>query len=525
VAYRFKRGVRTGECRHTRCFSLIVWRRYWFAEGGRLSAAVLRIGIAVAVWWSLERLQARWTPNAPGGAPGVYHSIGLWRLFGDRPPSQPVIDALWTIARVSTLAMLIGASSRAATVVSCVATVALTSLSYSGLLAWDHAFNPVLLAQLAFLGARGGDALSIDALARRHRGEPARDLPRGYQWSIRLVQFTIALVFAGALFHKLRGAGFTLRWATTDNLRNQMLLRYDVGGVPHPSIVEWLLEDAWRYRVAAALSMISQAMPLAACLLVRRPVVRALCGGFFVIEVVGIATIMQLPNFNWLPLAVVFVDWDALVRTRSATAAKPWRSPRGANMFIGAFLAVQLATALVPRLDSRLGAYPFTSFQMFTKLRVREPSDRHLPYALPAAHFVLEPPNADESRWLDYAFRTILHSDPGELHARLDGILSYARGHYPDAAIRGIRLELVILETAAYPAAARLEPHRVGTLATLRDGVFAIELGNAHPGPLLYFRSDHSEPSTVPIANAAFVVVVIDEQPWVVRMPPRCVGC
>ena len=34
----------------------------------------------------------------------------------------------------------------------------------------------VFLAQLAFLGARGGDALSLDALIRRRRGLPPQSL-------------------------------------------------------------------------------------------------------------------------------------------------------------------------------------------------------------------------------------------------------------------------------------------------------------------------------------------------------------
>ena len=99
----------------------------------------------------------------------------------------------------------------------------------------------MLLAQIAFLGARGGDALSIDALARRVRGERGLDVARGYQWSIRLVQFTVALVFASALYHKLRAGGFTFAWASTDNLRHQLLLRYDLGGAARPPIVDWLL--------------------------------------------------------------------------------------------------------------------------------------------------------------------------------------------------------------------------------------------------------------------------------------------
>jgi hypothetical protein len=487
----------------------------------------LRIGIAASVWWSLELMQASWPANAPGAplSPGVYHPLGIWMLFGDQPPSHAVIEALWLIARVSTLAMLIGAFSRAATAVSFAATVALASLSYTGMLSWSHQYNPVLLAQLAFLGARGGDAFSVDAIARRFRGQPDCNVYRGYQWSIRLVQLAVALVFAGALYHKLRSAGFTLRWATTDNLRHHLLLRYDLGDVPHPRIVAWILEDVWRYRGAAALSMISQGMPLAACLLVRRPVLRAMCGAFFMMEVLGIGAIMQLWNPNWLLLGVVFVDWDALLRAHAvpapASTSTSWRVPRGPSVFIGAFVALELATAFVPRLDSQLRAYPFTSFQMFATLRVREPYDQHLPYGLSAGHFEIDPPSDEASNWLDHAYRTTIRNDPRELPARLDGILDDARARYPGRTIRGIRLELVILETRAYPAPARLEPHLVGIVGELRDGAFATELGKEHHQPLVYFRSDRSDAYAVPMPGASIGVALIDDRPWVVHMPAR----
>jgi hypothetical protein len=499
------------------------WRRYWCAEGGRLSAAILRIAIAAAVWWSLALLRAGWPANAPGAPdfPGVYHPIGVWALVGDHPPSQAAIEALWTIARVSTLAMLIGAFSRTATAVSCAATIFLASLSYTGSLTWAHQFNPVLLAQLAFLGARGGDALSIDALARRARGEHGLDVERGYQWSIRLVQLTVALVFTGALYHKLRAGGFTFAWATTDNLRHQLLLRYDVGGIPRPLIVDWLLASAWRYHTAAALSMISQAMPIVACFAVRRPALRAACGAFFVTEVLGIAAIMQWWNVNWLPLAVVFVDWEALCGVAVVAARPVPRIPRVAHAFIVTMIAAEVLTAFPARWSRHVQAYPFTSFQMFAAVRAREPYDRHLAYGIAAGQFALDPPHEEAAHWLDQAYRPTLHCDPDELPERLAGILGDARRHYPDASFRGIRLDLAILETPAYPAPAKLESHVVGTIAELRDGHYASELGKPQRGPLLYFRSDRSEAFSVPVAGTSIVAATGADRRWVVRMPRR----
>src|SRR5690606_17225726 len=111
------------------------------------------------------------------------------------------------------------------------------------------------------------------AWIRHLRGLPPLDVPRGYQWSLRLVQLAIALMFAGAVFHKLLHGHFTLRWALSDNLRHHLLVRYDLAGLERPELVTWLLEDVWRYRTAAVMNLVAQLLPIVACLFVRRPLV------------------------------------------------------------------------------------------------------------------------------------------------------------------------------------------------------------------------------------------------------------
>ena len=74
----------------------------------------------------------------------------------------------------------------------------------------------VWIAMLALQGARAGDVLSIDWLARKLRKLPPRDVPRGYQWSLRLVQLAVALMFFSGMFHKIIHGHFTLRWALSE---------------------------------------------------------------------------------------------------------------------------------------------------------------------------------------------------------------------------------------------------------------------------------------------------------------------
>src|SRR5690606_4362397 len=101
-------------------------------------------------------MQGTWPANAPGAPepPDVYRPVGIWMLLGGSPPGTTLIDLLWIVARVATVAMAIGVVSRAATAISFVASVALASLYYSGFPAWSHTYNVVFVAQLALLGAR-----------------------------------------------------------------------------------------------------------------------------------------------------------------------------------------------------------------------------------------------------------------------------------------------------------------------------------------------------------------------------------
>src|SRR5581483_3875567 len=102
--------------------------------------------------------------------------------------------------------------------------------------AWSHDLNVVLLALLAFLGARGGDVLSLDAVIARRRGRTIP--PAAYQWSLRLIQLAVGLMFVSACMLKLKTGG--LRWALSDNLRHQLLVRYDlIGETTHSPMVDW----------------------------------------------------------------------------------------------------------------------------------------------------------------------------------------------------------------------------------------------------------------------------------------------
>lgn len=529
------------------------WQRYWFAEGGRWSAAILRIAIAGAVLLSLRQLATLSTVHIPG-PPELYRPVGIWMIFGRHVPPGFVVTLLWVIAIGASIAMLVGLFSRAATAVSFVTALALASASFASSATWSHQYNVVFLAQLAFLGARGGDVLSVDALIRHARGLPPINIPGGYQWSVRLVQLAVALMFTGAAFHKILHGHFTLRWALSDNLRHQLLVRYDLAGLPRPAMADWIIDDVWRFRTAAVLNLISQAAPILAVIFVRRPWVRALAGGFFVLETVALGLVVALRNWHWLPLAAAFIDWDRLVGAVAPRAAaspplpEGWAPPRATSRFIVAFIVYDAFTALVPRVDQALNTYPFSGFPMFATVRARAPYDEHLPYAVPGDHFEAisdRPLDERAQRWIDHMNRRLFQvTDPAVFKKRLATILADVQGRFPEFGIHGLRHHLTIFEAPAYPAAARFEPHQIAVMGEIdAKGTFRSVLGslddegvalrpqgvNTANARLVVYTDDSPTPRelaapregdrfvTGPIAgDPLYVVAIIEGTPWLV---------
>ncbi|MBA3465607.1 MAG: hypothetical protein H0T46_37090 [Deltaproteobacteria bacterium] len=484
------------------------WQRYWFADGGRHAAAVVRVAIAASVLLSLWRLWSLDPLVAPGA---LYRPVGVWMVMGRTVPPDALIALLWVLAWGGTVCMLVGFYTRASTAVSFGASIALAAISFSGSATWSHQYNVVFLAQCAFLGARSGDVWSVDALIRKKRGLPSIKVARGYQWSLRLVQLAVALMFAGAVFHKLLHGHGTLRWALSDNLRHHLLVRFDLAGLDRPFLVEWIIDDVWRYRGAALLNMITQLAPLIAVIFVRRPWVRALGGLAFVTETIALGLVISLWNLHWLPLVAVFIDWDALLGT-TTTPPPPadWKPPRRPRIFIIAFVIYEVVTSFIPTLDQRLNTFPFSGFPMFATIRAKAPYGDHHDYVLPGDH--IEPIGSTvhkfAQRWLDHSFRGLHNErDPERIKAKLAQIVEQAPSRYPDATIKGVRAYLMLFVAPAYPARAHFEPHPVAVTGELHpDGTFKTLLGTLD-GTTLTLRPREIDTTTVELAYYA------DDQP------------
>jgi hypothetical protein len=220
-----------------------LWCGYWFAPGGRISVAMVRIAVAIALLWMLLRIA--------GQAPPQFYHHGIWMLYPGRPTTA-VVTAITAVAWLSTIALLLGLWTRATHAVCAISTMAMAAYAVSGEVTWSHGDVPLVLASLALLGARSGDALSIDAWWRARRGE--RGGPSDYQRSVRLVQLAVAAVFVLGGYEKLKAGGPSLAWALSDSLRHHLLAWYDGSGAPRTPAANWMLGAAWRSELGACVA-------------------------------------------------------------------------------------------------------------------------------------------------------------------------------------------------------------------------------------------------------------------------------
>lgn len=454
------------------------WKAYWLAPGGTYASAVARIALAMSLLWLLSR----------HGEPGAwtserFYSHGLWLLTSGRPGAG-TLAVITTVAWIASGALLLGAACRVAQPVAVIACTLIAAYGEGNTAHWSHADAPVLLVGIALTGAPMGAVWSIDAVVRRRRGRPT---PLTRQTGVRLALFALASVFFVAGVGKLTSdAGFGLGWGLSDNLRHQLLVRYDWIGLPRTPLADWIIAESWRYRTVATLNLVSQVLPIAALGLFGRPRLRAALGVLFVLEVLGLMYVMDLSNPHWLPLAALFVDWDALVRKPVAEAPPVTRATRVHLGFATVFVAFYLLQAFW--LNQRLHAYPFSGFPMFQQVRAKRPYDVHQSYEMLGGHIELEgakPMSEDQTIWVAHhaPYRWMWRArDPGVVRAHLHTVLRELRGIWGDNDFTTARLSLAIFQAPAYPAPPALVRLDVGILGELAiDGTFRTRLGTLAP--------------------------------------------
>jgi hypothetical protein len=131
-----------------------------------------------------------------------------------------------------------------------------------------------------------------------------------------------------------------------------------------------------------------------------------------------------------------------------------------------------------PKIDQKISAYPLSAFPMFATIRATPPYGEHRPYELIDSRFELEadprtPPGEDVRAWAQghrggWQLANVRSADV--LRERLAAFAADLRAHFPALEVRAVRVSLVAIRAASYPAPARLEHVPVATLAELTAG-------------------------------------------------------
>lgn len=395
------------------------WANYWFGDGFWISYGVCRIALGLLLRSTFVDTGLAATDYygfLATRAPADYRPIGILYLFGEACPTAEFFVTCQTILKVSIWCVILGIFARLSLAITTFCLLVLASVAWAFCSAWCIGFPVVLLPALAML-LGPPSPLSVDELLRRRfsqRGEVAPALRRLARAPVLLGQLAVALGFANAALHKIYLGNFEpLAWVYSDSMRNILISQWWGFNRALPSWMQYVVTHAWAYKGMALGNVLMQCAPLVACFFVRRPLLRALCGCAFVLEVIGLSVVMLMaPVMHWSLLAVFFIDWDRLSsRFRQGTPPPdfgnpplpPTPEPPGTllrlaqSAWAASFLSFYLYVGLFHTEQQRY-TYPFTAFPMFSAIYAEKPYEENRPYRMLLSRWDVdaEPPLSEE---------------------------------------------------------------------------------------------------------------------------------
>jgi len=362
-------------------------RGYWFERPGYLSVEVARVTLALIYiycnWWRYDMVSAD-VFYARSVNLSAYHPEGIVALFfPSSPPGEMVFNITWAVARWSPVFLLLGLFSKPALWICFFSNLFMRSLGESFALVWSHAFNVIFLCHLAFLFAPVGQFYSLDRLIR-HRLNKKMVYRNGF-WCVVLGQWAAVLMFFSAFYHKAITKPYFLSfpWASSDNLRNQTLYRYESVGDDLPAYIEPIINNPFYFKTLAALNLIFQACVIFSLFFIHQPKLRLLFGFCFVLEEIGLSFFFQLHDWQWFPLLVFFIDWDYFFPRAVSPfiTTQPVKYKKTGLAFIYGFIGFYLlcCTNKIETLTGQsvfgLRAYPFSQFCMYSDVFANTPDN------------------------------------------------------------------------------------------------------------------------------------------------------
>lgn len=329
-------------------------RETFTPEGSALDLAVVRISVVVVLMLSASIASAdRWAalPEAARTLPE-----GVRWLVPHLPIDTASVQIVRAVFRVAGVLAGVGLFTQASCAVLALTTFYLLLVpQLGGAVFHDHH----LLWLTALLAASPcGDALSIDAWLDRRAGRARPTGGRAHGAAVRAAWCVIGLVYFFPGVHKLATSG--LDWALSDNLRNQMWLKW----AQDPSLLPSSRIDRWPLlcRALAALTIAFELSFLPLVLAGPRTRTLAVLGalGFHA----GAEAFMGIQFSVLWGCYGMFVPWSALLarwRPGPVRVLSPTRS-----LLPLAIVALPLLSAIaIAGALGRMQAYPFACYPTF----------------------------------------------------------------------------------------------------------------------------------------------------------------
>ena len=359
----------------------------------QLSIEIARItfGICSIIIFQYKQLIISGKQVHEGWNISIYFPKGVLAFLGDTVPSMNTIDFWLFLQLWSAIFLILGLFSRVSLVINFLANLLLISLSESFSVGWSHGYNMNLLAQMPFVFAPVGRLLSVDAIVKKRLFNKVDTYCNNgiYLW---MTNFGIVGIFFNAFFWKIfsNRTSLNLNWAFSDNFRNQIISRYSLLGEEIPNYLLFLSNNEWAWQATAFLNLTCQALPFISLFLFKMPRLRLFFGFLFVIEEIGLMAIMQLYDYYWIPLILLFVDWDYFLGKKQHLQEQNGRKITDAGPVVYVLYNAYMVTYIVLafqvlyyifgwKVNSSHGinSYPFSCYSMYSRLIVKNDQGTH----------------------------------------------------------------------------------------------------------------------------------------------------
>jgi len=461
----------------------------YFNRPSQISIEVARVvfGVCSLLIFQFKQLVISGNQVYTGWNISNYYPKGILAIICPEVPSIETIDLWMSLQYLSALFLIFGLFSRASLIVNFFCNLFLISLSESFSIAWSHGYNLNLLAQMPFIFAPVGRLISIDFLIHKYifKKEIKKSANAIYVWMANL---GIVAIFFNAFFWKIISdrQGISLKWALSDNFRNQLIIRYSYLSEDIPGYLDFIVNSEFWYQFVAFLNLSFQALPFLSLFFIRKPIIRFILGFLFVIEEIGLALVMQLFDWYWIPLFLIFIDWDYFLGRKEAQNQSIFKGIK-AKLILGTYLAYTFAYfSIAYNLYLKFGlyanggginSYPFSTYSMYSGLLIKNELGpvRMLGYAMDYSAKGLNLKKSEKDSIVKkinrrfYGYYT--QKDSLEVRNALNYLKEYLKSDY-NVDADSIVSERVIYEFTSYPEKAGVKKYLETNIGILNKEQF-----------------------------------------------------